>query len=222
MVRRLLSYIIPVNVASRKSEWSKNLEITWNNGELVMDSKNTNYSYGSLQRILRKGLQAIGYKSILDMQHILVLGVAGGSVIKTITDEIRFSGKITGVDIDAQVIAMANEFFGLDAIPNLEIVIDDAFEFVLKTKDRYDLIIVDIFQDTAMPNFLFESFFSKRIHFLLRPNGILLFNTMLLDSKDNLRNEEYVSDLDLLGFRTQIIPRVEEHNELIIARKSDA
>ncbi|AWI26911.1 spermidine synthase [Flavobacterium pallidum] len=219
MVRRLLSYIIPVNVASRKSEWSKNLEITWNNGELVMDSKNTNYSYGSLQRILRKGLQAIGFDEIQAMEHILVLGVAGGSVIKTITDEIGFKGKITGVDIDAGVIALANEYFGLDAIPNLEIVIDDAFEFVLKTKDRYDLIIIDIFQDTAMPNFLFESFFSKRIHFLLRAKGILLFNTMLLSKQDNIRNDDYVSELQQLGFDTEVIPRVEEHNELIVARK---
>jgi hypothetical protein len=32
---------------------SKSIEITWTNGELVLDSENTNYSYGSLQRILR-------------------------------------------------------------------------------------------------------------------------------------------------------------------------
>jgi spermidine synthase len=219
MVRRLLSYIIPVNVTSRKSEWSKNLEITWNNGELVMDSKNTNYSYGSLQRILRKGLQTIGYMEVNAMEHILVLGVAGGSVIKTITDEIKFKGKITGVDIDSEVIAMANEYFGLNAVPNLEIIIDDAFEFVLKTKERYDLIIVDIFQDTTMPNFLFESFFSKRIHFLLKAKGVLLFNTMLLNKEDNQRNDDYVSELQQLGFDTKVVPRLEEHNELIIGRK---
>ncbi|OYU81765.1 MAG: spermidine synthase [Flavobacterium sp. BFFFF1] len=219
MVRRLLSYLIPMNVASRKSTWSKNLEITWNNGQLVMDSKNTNYSYGSLQRILRKGLQSIGYKEICTMEHILVLGVAGGSVIKTLVDEVKFKGKITGVDIDAQVIAMANEYFKLNEIPNLDIIIDDAFEFVLKTKHKYNLIIIDIFQDTTMPNFLFEAFFSKRLHFLLEDRGILLFNTMLLSAKDNLRNQQYIKEVQPLGFDIQLIPRVEEHNELIIARK---
>jgi spermidine synthase len=34
----------------------------------------------------------------------------------------------------------------------LEIVIDDAFEFVLRTKEKYDLIVIDVFQDTKMPN----------------------------------------------------------------------
>lgn len=67
---------------------SKNLEVTWANGELVLDSKNTNYSYGSLQRILRIGLESIGFETVLKSEHILVLGVAGGSVIKTLSEEI--------------------------------------------------------------------------------------------------------------------------------------
>ena len=59
MLKKILSYLIPMNVLQKKSVLSKNLEITWNNGELVLDSKNTNYSYGSLQRILRTGLKTI-------------------------------------------------------------------------------------------------------------------------------------------------------------------
>jgi hypothetical protein len=56
---------------------SKSIEITWTNGELVLDSK-TNYSYGSLQRILRLGLKSIGFDKIIKMNHVLILGVAGG------------------------------------------------------------------------------------------------------------------------------------------------
>jgi spermidine synthase len=41
----------------------------------------------------------------------------------------------------------------LNEIQQLEIVIDDAFEFVLRTKEKYDLIVIDVFQDTKMPNF---------------------------------------------------------------------
>jgi len=216
MVKKLLSYLIPVNVTRRKSDWSKDLEITWNNGELVLDSKNTNYSYGSLQRILRKGLRTIGYDKLLPMDHILVLGVAGGSVIKTLVNEVKYKGKITGVDIDPAVIEIANTYFKLDQIPNLEIIIDDAFEFVLKTKHKYDLIIIDIFQDTTMPNFLFETFFIKRIGFLMQPDGVALFNTMLLDEKDNQRNTAFLNEIAGLGFSTIVVPRVEQHNELII------
>jgi len=219
MLKRLLSYFIPVTIYQKKSAVSKNLEITWNNGQLVLDSKNTNYSYGSLQRILRKGLKYIGFDKIKSMQNIVILGVAGGSVIRTIVDEIQYSGRITGVEIDPEIITIANGYFGLDSIQNLEIVIDDAFEFVLKTKEKYDLIIIDVFQDTTMPNFLFEKFFINRIGCLLNPGGFILFNTMLLNEAQNHRNEKYVTEFNNEPFIVKKIPRVEQHNELIIIEK---
>lgn len=219
MLKRLFSYIIPINIHKQKSSVSKNLEITWTNGELVLDSKNTNYSYGSLQRILRKGLRSIGFERILKMDHVLVLGVAGGSVIKTLSEEVKYKGKITGVEIDSEIIKIANSYFNLDKIPNLEIVIDDAFEYVLKTKRKYDLIIIDIFQDTTMPNFLFEEFFQNRTCFLLKEKGIILFNTMCLTEKDNLRNKKYLENVNTELFSARTIPRVEDHNELIILER---
>ena len=140
MVKRLLSFLLPIKIHEKKSKYNKNLEITWNNGYLVLDSENTNYSYGSLQRVLKKGLKYIGYERIKNFESILVLGVAGGSVIETLKKEIKFEGKITGVEIDATVVDLANKYFGLNKYDNVEIVIDDAFEYVLKTKEKYDYI----------------------------------------------------------------------------------
>lgn len=219
MFKKLFSYIIPVNIHKQNSSISKNIEITWTNGELVLDSKNTNYSYGSLQRILRKGLKNIGYGRILEMRNILVLGVAGGSVIKTLSEEIKFKGKITGVEIDSEIIKIANSYFHLNQIENFEVIIDDAFEFVLKTKEKYDLIIIDIFQDTTMPNFLFEEFFQNRTCYLLKEKGIILFNTMCLSEKENLRNKKYLENVDTNLYTVRTIPRVEDHNELIILER---
>lgn len=198
---------------------SKNLEVTWANGELVLDSKNTNYSYGSLQRILRIGLENIGFETVLKAEHILVLGVAGGSVIKTLSEEIGFKGRITGVEIDSEVLQIANSYFGLDKIPNLEIIVDDASKYVLKDKNKYGLIIVDIFQDTTMPDFLFEDSFQKQICELLDKKGIILFNTMCLTDKDRLRNKEYLSNINSEFYTLRTIPRIERYNELIIIEK---
>ncbi|MBS7253855.1 spermidine synthase [Flavobacterium branchiicola] len=219
MIQKLFSYFIPVKIFKKKSARSKVIEVTWANGELVLDSENTNYSYGSLQRILRYGLRNIGYKNIIDMNHILLLGVAGGSVIKTLVDEIAYKGKITGVEIDPDMIEIANKYFDLNKIQQLEVVIDDAFEFVLKTKHKYDLIIIDIFEDIKMPNFLFESFFSAHICSLLSNKGFVLFNTMILDETHNIRNRKYVSEINTKLFAAKMLPRIEVHNELIIIEK---
>ena len=220
MLKRLASYFLPINIHKRNSAISKSIEVTWANGQLVLDSKNTNYSYGSLQRALRKGLVNIGFENILEMQSVLVLGVAGGSVIKTLVDEVGFRGRITGVEIDPEIITVANKWFGLDNIQNLEIVNDDAFEFVLKTKERYDLIVIDIFQDTAMPAFLFERHFADRIGYLLNPGGFVLFNTMTLNGRHDERNEEYIQGFDKQQFEIRLLPRIEHHNELIVIKKT--
>ena len=216
MFRKLFSYIIPINVFKQKSNISQTLEVTWTDGQLVLDSKNTNYSYGSLQRILRKGLKFIGFERIKTMNNILVLGVAGGSVIKTLVDEINFEGKITGVEIDNYVIILANEYFHLDQIQNLEIIIDDASEFVLKAKDNYDLIVIDIFQDTKMPNFLFETFFINRICDLLQPKGFILFNTMVLNENQKNLNLDFLNAFNATQYTVTNLHKVEELNELII------
>lgn len=219
MLKKLLSYIIPIRILKQKSSISESLEITWANGELVLDSKNTNYSYGSLQRILRKGLKSIGFEKINTMNHILVLGVAGGSVVKTLINDVGYKGKITGVEIDTEIINIANTYFNLDKIPNLEICIEDAFEFVLKTKNKYDLIIIDVFQDTKMPNFLFERFFTDRLDMILSNNGIILFNTMIVEQIQNKRNLNYIAGFNAKKYTVRTIPRVERHNELIIIEK---
>jgi len=218
MLKRIISFFVPINIYKRNSSISKKLEVTYNNGQLVLDSKNTNYSFGSLQRILRKGLNYIGYERIRGFNNVLVLGVAAGSVIKTLADEINFKGKITGVEIDPVAIEIANKYFGLDKIHNLEIVIDDAFEFVLKTKEKYDLIIIDIFQDTEMPNFLFEDFFINRINFLLNVNGFILFNTMTLTDNNIERNLKYRTRFNS-NYSVRMYPKVEVHNELFTIKK---
>ena len=219
MIQKIFSYLIPIKIFKKKSVRSKMIEVTWANGELVLDSENTNYSYGSLQRILRYGLRNIGYNTILNMDHILLLGVAGGSVVKTLVNEIEYKGKITGVEIDSEMIQIANEYFNLNQIKQLEVIIDDAFEFVLKTKHQYNLIIIDIFEDTKMPNFLFERFFSERICSLLKDHGFVLFNTMILDEAHNVRNRKYIAEINSKLFTSKMLPRIEDHNELIIIEK---
>lgn len=216
MLNKLFSYLIPITIFKQKSTLSQTIEVTWTDGKLVLDSENTNYSFGNLQKILRKGLKIIGFEKIKSMQNILVLGVAGGSVIRTLVDEINFKGKITGVEIDKAIIEIANTYFQLNDIPNLEIIYDDASEYVLKTNKKFDLIIIDVFQDTKMPDFLFESFFVNQICFLLKPKGHILFNTMLLNDKQKQLNLDYIKYFDSKKYIVTKHSKREKTNELIL------
>lgn len=219
-IKKFLSYIIPIKIHQKKSEINNNLEITWNNGQLVLDSKNTNFSYGSLQKVLQFGLQSIGFQKIKGFNHILVLGVAGGSVIKTLVDDVQYKGKITGVEIDGIAIELANEYFGLQKIENLEIIIGDAENFVQATIQKFDLVIIDIFQDNVMPDFLFEEKFTGNISNCLTEKGTILFNTIVSTNGDQIRNANY-QQLIQAKFKTfKKHSNIEGNNELFILEKS--
>ena len=217
--KRLLSYLIPIKIYETKSEVNNNLEITWNNGQLVLDSKNTNFSYGNLQRVLRFGLKKIGYQKISDFKNILVLGVAGGSIIKTLVDEIEYKGKITGIEIDAETINLANKYFGLDKIENLQIIITDAEKFVTETNEKFDLIIIDIFEDNIMPDFLFENTFISNVLKILNANGFVVFNTIVSNNFAQIRNENFTKLIMSKNITLQRIPNLEGDNELLILNK---
>lgn len=216
--KKWLSYLLPVNIYTEKSERSKTLEISWNNGGLVLDSKNTNYSFGSLQRILKYGLQYIGFDKVKALNDILVLGVAGGSVMQTLRKEIGHKNLIVGIEIDEQIIKLANSYFDLDKIPNTQIIIYDAFEYVLITKKSFDLVIVDLFEDTHMPSFLYEDHFWFRLSQILTKNGKVLFNTMELSEEQTLKNNNLCRSLAPL-FEIELLTKVESHNQLMVFTK---
>jgi len=218
MIKQLLSYFLPIKIYETQSTVSSNLEVTWNNGKLVLDSKHTNYSYGSLEKVLRKGFQQIGYTTILEMKSVLLLGVAGGSAIKTLIEDIGYKGSITGVEIDAEVIKIANTYFGLNQYKNVTIIIDDAQKHIEEHDVKYNLIIIDIFEDSNMPDFLFEEKFINNIKKSLELNGYILFNFMILNDYEK-KFTAFKSKFNSSEFKVINLVNVEEFNQLLIIQK---
>jgi len=218
IIKKIASYIYPIKIKKITSKRSGTLEVTLVNGKLVVDSKNANYSYGSLQKVLKKGLLHIGYEKLQKPENILVLGVAGGSVIQTLRNDFNIKAKITGVEIDPDVIELANTYFKLNEISNLELIIANAFEFLKTTNITYDLIIIDIFNDSKMPKDLFDHLFWKRVHKLLNNNGLCLFNTIYTSKKDLQRNLQLSSQLKTLFKHSKQI-KTHQINELYILEK---
>lgn len=217
--KQLLSYILPINIFQIESEINQNLEVTWNNGQLVLDSKNTNFSFGSLERVMNVGLKCIGKETLSSSHSVLVLGVGGGSVIKLLQDEFLFDKKITGVELDPKVISIANRYFGLDTRKNLDIKIADAATFVKETPLTFDLIVIDIFQDKKMPDFLFSIPFISDLNRILSEKGSILFNSIVTLSTELERNIAYHQLVASHFSSVQKLSNVEGDNELFILRK---
>ncbi|WP_396165059.1 spermidine synthase [Flavobacterium sp.] len=197
---------------------SKSIEVTLYNGKTLLNTKNTNYSFGSLQSILKKGLLEIGAAEISRMESVLILGVAGGSVVQTLVTDFSFSKKITGIELDSEIIHIANSYFGLDKISNFKCLIQDAEQFVKTDKNQYDLLIIDIFKDTEMPEFLFQESFITNCKRLLNKNGYILFNTMHLNKNNLSKTEAYLSHFDSDLYETKVLKNIEKYNDVILIK----
>lgn len=218
MIKKILSYIYPITIYNKSSDISKSLEVTLYNGKIMLNTKNTNYSYGSLQTVLKKGLLTIGKSEISKMNSILILGVAGGSVVQTLVKEFSYTNSIIGVELDTEVIEIANSYFDLDKITNFKCYIDDAEKFVTTHKEKYNLIIIDIFKDTEMPEFLFQESFISNIKQMLHNKGHIVFNTMILDTNKQNKIDLYLQHFEDLNYEKKVLKNVERYNDLIIIK----
>ncbi|MCL4338503.1 hypothetical protein M1271_02345 [Patescibacteria group bacterium] len=114
----------------------------------------------------------------LNIEKSLVLGVGGATVIEKIRDKYP-EAIITGVELDHQIIKIAQRFFRLKTDAKTKIVVSNAETWIKKSKDKdqYDLIVVDLFLTKYNPEFSRKENFLKKLKILLRENGEILYNS---------------------------------------------
>ena len=211
-MKRLFSYIYPIT-KKINSEHNGVIELTWINGRKVLDSKNANYSFGSLQRILETGLRKI---DLTNCGSILLLGLGGGSVIKSLRTKFRYTGVIHAVEIDKTIIDLARNEFNIQNAENLHIHTMDAFDYVKQSASNYDLVIVDLFIDDKVPLKFYSQDFMGYLLNTLSKKGAILFNIGI-----NLIGEEklkYMSDFfsGNHDYNCVTLKNVEETNTILI------
>ncbi|AXT59007.1 methyltransferase domain-containing protein [Aquimarina sp. AD10] len=171
-MKKIVSHIWPLT-KRKTSKINGPLEVTWINGKKVLDSQNANYSYGALQKVLEYGLLQIEMQQV---NELLILGLGGGSVIKSLQNRFNYQGKITAVEIDDTIIQIAKDEFDIKENKQLRIIHSDAIQYVNHCKKCYDLIIVDIFIDHTVPESFYDQKFWSSLNQLVKLGGYIIFN----------------------------------------------
>ena len=170
------SYIWPVTIKNYSSPYSGELYIRYFLGKKVLDCKHTNYSFGGLQKVLKRALELLPFNP--DTKKILILGLGAGSVLETIRKQHSKTAHITGVEIDATILQIAHEEFGIAENPLTKLVQEDATVFMANNTVTYDLIIIDLFIIDTIPEAALDATFLKQVVKALEPGGCLVFNTI--------------------------------------------
>jgi spermidine synthase len=177
-VKEMISYVMPLQIETCSSEHNAILEVTLSNGRYVLDSEKCNYSYGALYTIFKKVFRDLNFQD-LNFSNCLLLGLGGGSIVNLLRKEYHLTMPITALEIDPVVIDLGKKYFGLNDYANLTMINEDAFEFVKRENDSFDLIIVDILVNDEVPTRFHSREFVSYLEKMSHGSTIILFNKVL-------------------------------------------
>ncbi|MEI6521919.1 MAG: hypothetical protein WCO37_00365 [Bacteroidota bacterium] len=214
-LKYFLSFIFDVKIETTESILNPFLQVVIRNGRLLLNTYNANYSYGSLQDAFRFVFKKIKIED-KKIKDILVLGFGCGSVAAL------FNGyknvEITGVEADEKVLALYEKYFIEEITSELNLVEAFAEDYVTTITKTYDLIIVDVFIDIEVPSSIKESSFYKPLQNRLNKNGILIFNFIVLNEKEQIEFEK-IEDYFKLNYRRVETIEFMKFNKILVAEK---
>ena len=109
------------------------------------------------------------------IHDVLVIGLGGGSVPKRLVRDYP-QVKVDAVEIDPDVIKIAARYFDVHPGPRLAVHQADGRIFLRRTKNQYDLILLDAYYADTVPFFLATREFFQIARAHLRPGGVFANN----------------------------------------------
>ncbi len=171
------SFVAEEVVERSSSPHNPTLEVWYVYGKKVLNTADVNYSFGNLDKVFRSAFTQLEIKRRA-YQDVLLLGLGVGNVPAILTSHAQ-PYRIVGVEIDAEVVRLGRNHFGLDDYEGVEVVVADAVDYVSTVERRFDLVIVDLFINALVPSRAETEAFLQACAQSLRPEGMLLFNRLM-------------------------------------------
>ncbi|GIV42467.1 MAG: hypothetical protein KatS3mg034_1777 [Vicingaceae bacterium] len=213
--KKFLSYFWPIKYKLNTS-FNHNLTFYWVDGKPLIDTPNTNMSFGLLQKVLEFGLEQI---SPFSANNVLLLGLGGGSILEALRNKHNIKGPVTAVDYDTELINFSVEVLNIKRYNPLRIFIKDAFDFLKNCNDQFDLIIMDIFDDLIVPEKFYSTEFCLYLDKHLLKNGYLIYNLGISLKPKGLHKQTVDFFENNKNYQCRYFAKVCEYNQMLIAKK---
>lgn len=108
-------------------------------------------------------------------KSVLMLGGGAFTIPQYLADQLP-DAQIDVVEIDPALEQISIDHFNYKQPDNVKLYFEDARSYVNRTDKRYDVILVDVYGDTAIPFSLTTREFGQRLKEILQPDGLLAVN----------------------------------------------
>lgn len=135
-----------------------------------------------VRKIWKAGIKRVA-KELSTPKKVLILGLGGGSSAELV-QEFFPKACVEGVEVDPEMVEMGKKYLKLGEVSSLSIVVINALKFIprklaqirRKSTEPYDLVLVDLFVGTRIPEEFKGEKFLKSVARLLKPCSIAAFN----------------------------------------------
>src|SRR6185312_3049299 len=156
----------------------------------------TNESKLPYSNVLAKNLAVINPNA----KTALVLGLGGGVLSNMLVQK---NIQVTGVELDSRVIEVAKKYF--NASTDINIIKDDARHVLYQLKEKYDIVVIDLFAGEVTPSHVLSEECFLKIKSLLSPDGFIFINTYgYISDKAGQGNQVLLNTLKQAGFASTI------------------
>lgn len=143
-----------------------------------------------------------------------ILGLGGAGLVHYL---LPFSFSITAVEVSQEVINIAQDYFMISTVPNLQVVHQAAEEFLAKNDKPFEHLMVDLYDAHSFPSACKNSDFFLSCKKNINPQGFLAVNLA------NDQEQKIIFELIKTHFsHTFIIPIKKCANIVIIASNHDS
>lgn len=211
-LKKLLSYLVPVTVASSSGSQNRFLEFILYRNQWQLATEEALYSDGNRYQPFRIAFKHVPKETLGHISECLVLGTGLGSIVQILSERYKARPRFTLVEYDEQILKWALENLSAMGIGNLDPYCENAEEFVKREKGKYDLICVDIFKGREVPSLFIEEEFLMNSRRLLKPGGIWIMNYIINDEKEAV---QFFRNIKRIFINLEIIEK--DQNRIVIA-----
>ena len=153
---------------------------------------------------------------------VLIIGLGGGALPRAINRYIP-DAEIDVIDIDPDVVEVAEEFFFFDPGDKIKVHISDGRTFIQRTAldnpdKKYDMVILDAFNSSFTPKHLLTKEFLKELMLILDPSGVVAANVLT----DNRMFHSILKTYRKVFKRCYLFMGGKVHNAVLISPGPDA
>ncbi|MBE3558853.1 MAG: fused MFS/spermidine synthase [Ktedonobacteraceae bacterium] len=109
------------------------------------------------------------------LKRVAIIGLAAGTIARQFT-QVYGPVAIDGVEIDPAIVEVGRKYFDMNE-PNLHVYVQDGRAFLATTHAKYDVVVIDAFQQPYIPFQLTTREFFNEVRDHLSPGGVVALNT---------------------------------------------